>query len=121
MGKKYRVLDYAKITVKLDEELSAIVGQYGRDALKKKPGQKRARPSDTIRDALSLLGHYMELSDIMETSICNLMDIAKIFDKIDGPAAPIYAEAIREAAVLLSLFCYNERDETIKVMVEDGA
>lgn len=120
MGRQYKGLDHDKITVKLDAELSEIVRQYGQDKLKRNPGQKRARPSDTIRDAISFMGKYMELSDIMETSICNLLDVAKIFDKIDGTTAPIYAEAIREAAVLLWLFCYNERDETIKVMVEDG-
>lgn len=121
MGRPYKGFDYEKITVKLDAELSEIVRQYGHDTLERNPAQKRARPSDTIRDAIALIGRYMELSDIIETSICNLLDVEKIFDKIDGPTAQIYAEAIREAAVLLLLFCYNERDEIIKVMVEDGS
>lgn len=71
---------------------------------------KHGKTSDVIRDAVSLLGNYMELSDVIETSCCNLLDIAKVFDKIDGPNAPVYAEAIREAAALLWLMCYNNKD-----------
>lgn len=109
MGRQYKGLDYQKITVKLDERLSGIVGQYMQDALAEHPEMKRGKTSDVIRASLSLLGGYMEMSDIIETSICNLLDIAKVFDKIDGPVAPIYAEAIREAATLLWVFCYKKK------------
>lgn len=115
MGRKYEGLDHDKITVKLDAKLSEIVRQYGQDTLKRNPGQKWAKTSDTIRDAVNLLGGYMEMSDVMETSCANLLDIAEVFDKINGPTAPIYAEALREAAALLWLFCYNARGS-----VEDG-
>lgn len=63
--------------------------------------------SDVIRDAIDLLDRYVEMSDIMETSAANLVDIAEVFDSIDGPTSPIYAQAIREAAALLLMFCYN--------------
>lgn len=110
MGRQYKGLDHEKITVKLDSELSKIVRQYGQDTLRRDPAQKRARPSNTIRDAIKMMGAYMELSDLMETSCANLLDIAEVFDKIDGLTAPTYAQAIREAAALLWLFCYNAQE-----------
>ena len=80
------------------------------DTLREHPEMKQGKTSDVIRDAVSLLGDYMELSDIIETSCANLLDIAKVFDRIDGPTAPVYSEALKEAAALLWLLCYNNKD-----------
>ena len=124
IGRKYEGLDHQKITVKLDERLSGIVRQYMQDTLWDHPETKHGKTSDVIRDAVSLLGDYMELSDLMETSCANLLDIAQVFDKIDGPTAPIYSEALREAAALLWLLCYNNKDAKPPfsiVQIEDHA
>ena len=40
------------------------------------------------------MGKSMELSDLIETSCANLLDIAKVFEKIDGANAPVYVEAL---------------------------
>ena len=80
------------------------------DTLREHPEMKHGKTSDVIRDAVSLLGDYMELSDIIETSCANLLDIAKVFDRLDGPTAPVYSVALKEAAALLWLLCYNNKD-----------
>lgn len=116
MGRQYRGLDHSKITVKLDERRWDIVRQYGMKLAEqeyaKQDMEGKYKPynwkmADVMRDAVDLLGRYVEMSDIMETSAANLVDIAKVFDRIDGPTSPIYAQAIREAAALLLMFCYN--------------
>jgi len=61
-----------------------------------------------MRATINLLGDTMKLSDKIETSYANRLDISKVFDDIKGPTAPVYAEAIRQAALLLWVFCYNE-------------
>ena len=101
MGRPKAGLDYDKITFRTAEKQSQIVGQYCRD-------HEKPEPSTAVRAAIDLLGASMELSDIIETSCANLLDIAKVFDSIQGENAPIYAESIREAATLLWVFCYKE-------------
>lgn len=93
-------LDYSKVTLRLTEGPDKIVRQYCRD-------HDNREQSAAIRTAIDLLGETMNLSDIIETSCANLLDIAKVFDDIKGPTSPIYAEAIKEAAALLWAFCYN--------------
>lgn len=116
MGRQYKGLDYRKVTVRLDERQFDIVRHYGwkqqervyaeQDRIgKQKPYSWKM--SDVIHDAINLLGQYLELSDNMETSAANLVDIAAVFDKIDGKAAQVYAQAIRQAATLLLVFCEN--------------
>lgn len=116
MGRQYKGLDHTKVTVKLDERQSDIVRQYGLKISEKvyaeqdRIGKRKPyhwKTSDVVRDAIDLLGRYVEMSDIMETSAANLVDIAEVFDRIDGPTSTIYAQAIREAAALLLMFCYN--------------
>lgn len=116
MGRQYKGLDYRKVTVRLDERQFDIVRHYGWKqqervyAEQDRTGKQKPyswKMSDVIHDAINLLGQYLELSDNMETSAANLLDIAEVFDKIDGGNAPVYARAIREAAALLLVFCYN--------------
>lgn len=116
MGRQYKGLDYRKVTVRLDERQFDIVRHYGRKqqervyAEQDRTGKQKPyswKMSDVIHDAINLLGQYLELSDNMETSAANLVDIAAVFDRIDGEAAPIYAQAIRQAAALLLAFCEN--------------
>lgn len=99
-GRPKKGLDYSKVTLRLAKEQDKIVGQYCRD-------HDTSEQSTAIRAAIDLLGNTMELSDIIETNCANLLDIAKVFDDIKGPTSPIYAEAIKEAAALLWVFCYN--------------
>lgn len=116
MGRRYKGLDYTKVTVKLDERQFDIVRQYGwkltehehtKQDLEGKYKPYNWKMSDVMRDAVDLLGRYVEMSDNMETSAANLLDIAETFDKVEGKNASIYAQAIREAAALLLMFCYN--------------
>lgn len=116
MGRKYNGMDYQKVTVKLDERQFDIVRQYGfrlqKEAFDEQDRTGKVKPyhwkmSDSIRAALDLLGIQNQLSDNMETSAANLLDIAEIFDKVEGKNASMYAQAIREAAALLLMFCYN--------------
>lgn len=116
MGRQYKGLDYRKVTVRLDERQFDIVRHYGWKqqervyAEQDRTGKQKPyswKMSDVIHDAINLLGRYVELSDNMETSAANLIDMAAVFDQIDGDAAPVYAQAIRQAAALLLVFCEN--------------
>lgn len=107
MGRQYKGLDYRKVTIKLDERQFDIVRQYGwklteqehaKQDLEGKYKPYNWKMSDVMRDAIDLLGRYVEISDIMETSAANLLDIAEVFDKIEGKNSPVYAQQIREAA-----------------------
>lgn len=124
MGRKYNGMDYQKVTVKLDKRQFDIVRQYGfklqKEVFDEQDRTGKVKPyhwkmSDSIRAGLDLLGIQNQLSDNMETSAANLVDIAKVFDSIDGPNAKVYAQAIREAAALIMLFCYNS-----SCKIEDG-
>lgn len=99
-GRPKKGLDYSKVTLRLTKEQDNIVGQYCRD-------HDTREQSTAIRAAIDFLGDTMELSDAIETSCANLLDIAKVFDGIKGPTSPLYAEVIREAATLLWVFCYD--------------
>lgn len=116
MGRQYKGLDYRKVTIKLDERQYDIVRQYGwklteqvhaEQALEGKYKPYNWKMSDVMRDAIDLLGLYIEMSDSMETGAANLLDIAEVFDNIEGKNAPVYAQALREAAALLLMFCYK--------------
>lgn len=116
MGRQYKGLDHTKVTVKLDKRHFDIVRQYGwnlteyehaKQALEGKYKPYNWKMSDVIRDAIDLLGQSVILSDNIETSVSNLLDIADVFDKIDGPSAPAYAQSLREAATLLFMFCHD--------------
>ena len=106
MGRKYKGLDYTRVTARLDEDSSDIVSQYCRDH------GGSGHVGDAVREAIKLFGAYMKMSDITETCCANLLDIAKVFDKINGPAAPTYAEALREAAFTLWVFHYDRNKKT---------
>ncbi len=84
MGRQYKGLDHTKVTVKLDERQSGIVRQYGLKLAEQEYARQdqegKHKPyhwkmSDVMRDALNLLGLYVEMSDNMETSAANLLDI----------------------------------------------
>lgn len=106
MGRKYKGLDYTRVTARLDENSSNIVGQYCRNH------DGHGLVGDAVREAIKLLGAYMKMSDITETICANLLDIAKVFDKINGPTAPTYAQALREAATVLWIFHYDRNEKT---------
>lgn len=116
MGRQYKGLDHTKITVKLDERQFDIVRQYGlklaeqeyaKQDLEGKYKPYNWKMSDVMRDAVDLLGRYVKMSDNMETSAANLLDIAETFDKIEGENTSVYSQALKEAAALLLMFCYN--------------
>ena len=102
MPRKYMGLDCHKVSVRLDKEVQQIVGQYC--------GDNAVTPSEAIRTALKWMGATKEMSDIIETSCANLLDIATVFEKIEGPNSPIYAEALREAAIVLWALNYTKED-----------
>lgn len=116
MGRQYKGLDHTKITVKLDERQFDIVRQYGlklaeqeyaKQDLEGKYKPYNWKMSDVMRDAVDLLDRYVKMSDNMGTSAANLLDIAETFDKIEGKNASVYSQALKEAAALLLMFCYN--------------
>lgn len=129
MGRQYKGLDHTKVTVKLDKRHFDIVRQYGWElqeqvyAEQDRTGKRKTynwKMSDVIRDAIDLLGQSVILSDNIETSVCNLLDIADVFDKIDGLSAPAYARSLREAAALLFMFCHDatQHIENGNLMIE---
>lgn len=99
MGRPYKGLDYRKATVKLTAKQFDIVRQYWF-----KHHNGTLDQSESIRAAIDLAGVSLALADATETSTANLLDIAEVFDRIDGESAKVYAQAIREAAWLLMLF-----------------
>lgn len=100
VGRPKAGLDYCKYTLRVSQEQDEIVSKYCRD-------HEKPEPSTAIRAAIDLLGDSINLSDNIETSCANLLDIAKAFDNIDGDNAPVYSQAIREATALLWTFCYK--------------
>lgn len=115
MGRRYKGLDHTKVTVKLNDRQSDIVGQYHHYIYEQSGWEVSCNASDTIRAAIDLLGQYIEMASLVETAAANLLDIAQTFDKIGGKRAGIHAQAIREAAALLLMF-YSNAD----VKMEDG-
>ena len=102
MSRKYMGLDCDKVSVRLDKEVQQIVGQYCKD--------NAVRPSAAIRTAIKWMGATKKMSDVIETCCANLLDIAKVFEKMEGPNAPIYTEALREAALVLWALNYSKED-----------
>ncbi len=90
-----------KITLRVSEKQSNIVRQYCLD-------HEKPEHSTAVRAAIDFLGDAMNLSDNIETSCANLLDIAKVFEGMQGETAPIYSQAIQEAAALLWIFCYKK-------------
>lgn len=98
MGRQYKGLDHKKVTVKLDKNLTDIVGFY----------QQRSggiNESDAIRDMIAAVGGMFGLEDSTIEVIKNLYHIADLFDDLKGPTAPTYANALRTAGNLLALYC----------------
>jgi len=113
-GRPYQGMDWWRTTVRLSQDHSKIIGKYCRD-------HEKPQDSAAIRAAIDLMGKSMELSDLIETSCVNLLDIAKLFEKIDGANAPVYVEALKEAAALLWLFCYNgQMKEPLDIKINDS-
>lgn len=99
MGRPYKGMDFRKATVKLTEEQFNIVRQYWF-----RHHEGTVKVSEVIRAAIDLAGVSVNLADQTETSVANLLDIAEVFDRINGENTKTYAQAIREAAWLLMLF-----------------
>lgn len=97
MGRKYEGLDARKVTIRLDADMEATLTRYT-----ERTGHSM---SDAIREALRVFSDYTDLSDTIRYVICNLEGVAKAFDGIDGPTAPLYAGACHDAIGLLSIFC----------------
>lgn len=107
MGRPYKGLTN-KITVKFtDVELNRIA-RYGQ----RKPDWKSFTYSEVIREMCANAALTVELSDVIQSKLDDLEDVAKVFD--DVPGMEIYAKAVREAACVMEVIGRYGQDKSTK-------